>query len=59
MEEVFLVFSSREIDNSPDLKKMILAEFNLSLAATKFVADYHYENAIPPMLDKDFDGSHA
>jgi len=25
-------------------------------AATKFVADYHYENVIPPMLDEDFDG---
>jgi hypothetical protein len=27
---------------------MILAEFNLPLATTKFVADYHCENAIPP-----------
>ena len=58
-EEVFLVYSSREIVNSQDLKKMILAEFNLPLAATKFAADYHYENAIPPMLDEDFDGSYA
>ena len=57
MEEVFLVYSSRGMINSPDLKKMILAEFNLPLAATKFVADYHYENVIPPMLDEDFDGS--
>jgi hypothetical protein len=58
-EEVFLVYSSREIVNSQDLKKMILAEFNLPMAATKFAADFHYENAIPPMLDEDFDGSHA
>jgi hypothetical protein len=57
IEEVFLVYSSRGIINSPDLKKMILAEFNLPLAATKFVADYHYENVIPPMLDEDFDGN--
>jgi hypothetical protein len=35
---------------------MIFAEFNLPLAATKFVADYHYEDVIPPMLDEDFDG---
>jgi hypothetical protein len=58
-EEVFLVYSSREIVNSQDLKKMILAEFNLPMAATKFEADCHYENAIPPTLDEDFDGSHA
>jgi len=58
-EEVFLVYSSRGIVNSPDLRKMILAEFNLPLAATKFVADYHYENAIAPLLDEGFDGSHA
>jgi hypothetical protein len=38
---------------------MILAEFNLPMAATKFEADCHYENAIPPTLDEDFDGSHA
>jgi hypothetical protein len=38
MEEVFLVYSSQAIVNSPDLKKMILAEFNLPWAATKFVA---------------------
>jgi hypothetical protein len=55
----FLVYSSRGIVNSPDLRKMILAEFNLPLAATKFVADYHYENAIAPLLDEGFDGSHA
>jgi hypothetical protein len=59
MEEVFLVYSSQAIVNSPDLKKMILAEFNLPWAATKFVADYHYEDVIPPMLDEGFDGSHA
>jgi hypothetical protein len=56
MEEVFFVYSSRGIVNSPDLRTMILAEFNLPLAATKFVADFHYENAIPAMLDKGFDG---
>jgi hypothetical protein len=38
---------------------MIRTEFNLPLAATKFAADYHYENVIPPMLDEDLDGSHA
>jgi hypothetical protein len=54
-EEVFLVYSSREIVNSQGLKKMILTEFNLPMAATKFAA----ENAIPPLLDEDFDGSHA
>jgi hypothetical protein len=59
MEEVFLVFSSRGIVNSPDLKNMILAEFNLPSAATKFAADYHCENAIPPVLDEGFDGTHA
>ena len=59
MEEVFLVYSSWGIVNNPDLKKIIFAEFNLQLAATKFAADYHYENAIPPTLDEDFDGSHA
>jgi hypothetical protein len=47
VEAVFLVYSSRGIVNSPDLKKMILAE---PLATTKFVADYHNENV-------DFDGS--
>jgi hypothetical protein len=36
---------------------MILTEFKLPLAATKFTADYHYEDVIPPMLDEDFDGS--
>jgi hypothetical protein len=59
MEESFLVYSSRGIVNSPDLRTMIVREFNLPLAATKFVADFHYENAIPPMLDKDFDVSDA
>jgi hypothetical protein len=54
-EEVFLVYSSREIVNSQDLKKMILAEFNLPMADTKFAAGFHYENLIPPMLDQDFD----
>jgi hypothetical protein len=57
MEAVFLVYSSRGIVNSSDLKKMILTEFKLPLAATKFTADYHYEDVIPPMLDEDFDGS--
>jgi hypothetical protein len=57
MEEVFLVYSSRAIVNSPEVRKMILTEFNLPLAATKFEADYHYENVIPPMLDEDFDGA--
>jgi hypothetical protein len=57
MEEVFLVYSSQAIVNSLDLKKMILAEFKLPLAGTKFVADYHYEDVISPMLDEDFDGS--
>jgi hypothetical protein len=58
-EKIFLVYSSQAIVNSLELRKMILAEFNLPLAAAKFVADYHYENAIPPLLDEDFDGSHA
>jgi hypothetical protein len=57
MEAVFLVYSSQAIVNSLDLKKMILAEFKLPMAATKFTADYHYEDLIPPMLDEDFDGS--
>jgi hypothetical protein len=57
MEAVFLVYSSRGIVNSSGLKKKILAEFKLPLAATKFVADYLYEDVIPPMLDEDFDGS--
>jgi len=34
---------------------MILAEFKLPLAATKFEADDHYENVMPSMLDEDFD----
>jgi hypothetical protein len=59
MEEVFLVYSSRLLINSLEVRKMILAEFNLPLAATKFAADYHYENAIVPLLDEGFDGSHA
>jgi hypothetical protein len=42
--EVFLVYSSLEIVNSPALRKMILAEFNLPLGATKFEADYHFGN---------------
>jgi len=54
-EEVFLVYSSQAIVNSPGVKAMILAEFKLPSAATKFAADYHYENVIPPMLDEDFD----
>ena len=59
MEKVFLVYSSRGIVNSQDLRKMILAEFNLPMPATKFAADFHYENVIAPMLEEDFDGSHA
>jgi len=35
---------------------MILAEFNLPLRTTKFGPDYHYENAMPAVLDEDFDG---
>jgi hypothetical protein len=54
-EKVFLVYSSQAIVNSPKVRAMILAEFELPLAATKFAADYHYENVIPPMLDEDFD----
>jgi hypothetical protein len=41
MEEDFLVYLFREIVNSPDLKKMIFAEFNLPLTATKSAADFH------------------
>jgi hypothetical protein len=52
MEEVFLVYSSRGIVNSPVLREMILREFNLSLGATKFEADYHYENVMPPTLER-------
>jgi len=59
MEEVFFVYSSRLLINSSEVRKMILAEFNLPWAATKFAADYHYEDVIPPMLDEDFDGSHG
>jgi hypothetical protein len=55
MEEVFLVYSSRAIVNSPGLRKMIVTEFKLPTAATKFAADYHYEDVIPPMLDEAFD----
>jgi hypothetical protein len=55
-EEVFLVYSSQAIVDSPKVRAMILAEFKLPFAATKFEADYHYENVIPPMLDEDIDG---
>ena len=55
-EEVFLVYSSQAIVDSPEVRAMILAEFKLPLAATKFAADYHYENVMPSMLDEDFDG---
>jgi hypothetical protein len=55
VEDVFLVYSSRGIVNSPGVRKMLLAEFKLPLAATKFEADYHYENVMPSMLDEDFD----
>ena len=54
-EEVFLVYSSQAIVNSPDVRATILAEFKLPLAATKFETDYHYENVMPSMLDEDFD----
>jgi hypothetical protein len=37
------------------VRATILAEFKLPLAATKFKADYHYENVMPSMLDEDFD----
>jgi hypothetical protein len=57
MEAVFFVYPSQAIVNSPDLRKMISRSFKLPLAATKFTADYHYEDLIPPMLDEDFDGS--
>ena len=55
MEEVFLVYSSQAIVKSPGVRATILAEFKLPLAATKFEADYHYENVMPSMLDEDFD----
>jgi hypothetical protein len=55
VEEVFLVYSSLRIVNSPRLRRMILREFNLLLAATKFEADYHYEDVISAVLDEDFD----
>jgi hypothetical protein len=54
-EEVFFVYSSQAIVNKPGVKAMILAEFKLPLAATKFKADYHYENVMPSLLDEDFD----
>jgi len=54
-EEVLLVYSSQAIVNNPGVTAMILAEFKLPLAATKFEADYHYENVMPSMLDEDFD----
>jgi hypothetical protein len=55
-EEVFLVYSSQAIVNRRGVRAMILAEFKLPLAATKFEEDYHYENVMPSMLDEDFDG---
>ena len=55
MEEVFLVYSSQAIVSSPGVRVMIIAEFHLPLAATKFEADYHYENVMPTVLDEDFD----
>ena len=54
-EEVFLVYLSQAIVKSPGVRAMILAEFKLPLAATKFEADYHCENVMPSMLDEDFD----
>jgi hypothetical protein len=55
MEEIFLVYSSQAIVNNLGVRAMILAEFKLPLAATKFEGDYHYENVMPSMLDDDFD----
>ena len=55
MEEVFPVYSSQAIVNSPGVRAIILAEFKLPLGATIFEADYHYENVMPSMLDEDFD----
>jgi hypothetical protein len=55
-EEVFLVYSSQAIVKSPGVRAIILAKFKLPLAATKFEADYHYENVMPSMLDEHFDG---
>ena len=57
MEAVFLVYSSQAIVNSLGMRKMIITEFNLPRAATKFELDYHYEDVIHPMLDEDFDGA--
>ena len=57
MEEVFRVYSSQGIVNSPRVRKMIITDFKLPLTATKFEADYHYENEIPLMLDEVFDKS--
>ena len=54
-EEVFLVYSSQAIVNNPGVRATILAEFKLPFGATKFKADYHYENVMPSMLDEDFD----
>ena len=55
VKEFFLVYSRRAVVNSPSLRTMIITEFKLPLAATKFEADYHYENVMPSMLDEDFD----
>jgi hypothetical protein len=55
MNETFLVYSSQAVVNNPPMRKLILAEFKLPLAATKFEADYHYENVIPSLLDERFD----
>ena len=55
MEEVFRVYSSRAIIGSPALRNLILAEFKRPLAATKFAADYHYENVVASLLDENFD----
>ena len=55
MEEVFLVYSSRGIISGPALRNLIITEFKLPLVATKFAADYHYENVVASLLDEDFD----
>jgi hypothetical protein len=49
------VYSSRAIISSPALRNLILAEFKLPLAVTKFAADYHYENVVASLLDENFD----
>jgi hypothetical protein len=52
-------WKSKEYTDFPRGRVLFDSMDEVFLAATKFVADFHYENAIPPMLDKGFDGSHA